>query len=203
MSKVFFVSDTHFSHKSIIKYCPLTRGKYIDENGEPDVHMMNKDIVNNWNNIVSMLDTVYHLGDWCFNHNKRVEFIKKLNGTIKWVKGNHDKHPGIDGDGFYLGRSSFIIEDGYLYLLIHSPYDSHELKVIYKEMNLPIRVICGHVHEKWQFKKPGEYISEYNTAEHREKGFVTTLPILNVGLDANSMKILSFEDVKQIFEENM
>lgn len=77
---IFFTSDTHFNHISVIKY-----------NNRPYscIQEMNESLIDNWNNIVNKHDIVYHLGDFAWsNHNY---FISRLNGKKILIKGNHDK----------------------------------------------------------------------------------------------------------------
>lgn len=63
MSRIFFTSDQHFSHKNIAKYCPQTRGQFVRMDGTVDLHAMNETIVKEWNLKVSPDDTVWSLGD--------------------------------------------------------------------------------------------------------------------------------------------
>lgn len=75
---VFFVSDTHFGHRNIIKYCnrPFT-----------DVEEMDEAMVAAWNKTVKKKDVVYHLGDVAFY---RPEVVQRLKGVKYLVPGNHD-----------------------------------------------------------------------------------------------------------------
>lgn len=78
---VFFISDLHFNHGNIIKYC-----------NRPFVNadQMNRELVRRWNSAVSKDDTIFHLGDFCKRGNP-YEFINKLNGHIIFIEGNHDE----------------------------------------------------------------------------------------------------------------
>ena len=82
--KIFFTSDTHFSHHNIIKYCD----RPFDNSQE-----MNSTMVNNWNAVVGERDIVFHLGDWGMsNVNLDVlrSILQSLRGDIITIRGNHD-----------------------------------------------------------------------------------------------------------------
>jgi len=77
----FFVSDQHFDHKNIIKYC---------ERPFSDVDEMNEHMVETHNKMVTNKDIVYHVGDFCFSPNSRM-WLNRLNGKEHHlVLGNHD-----------------------------------------------------------------------------------------------------------------
>ena len=80
--KIFFVSDTHFCHENIIKYCKRPF-KSIEENDE--------ELIRRWNEKVPEDGIVFHLGDVAFGDRERVDnILKRLNGKIYLVIGNHD-----------------------------------------------------------------------------------------------------------------
>lgn len=82
-SKIFFVSDTHFGHTNIIKYC----NRPFNNTDE-----MDKALINNWNAKVPKDGIVYHLGDFAWGSINYWEKIREqLNGEIILIYGNHDE----------------------------------------------------------------------------------------------------------------
>lgn len=80
---IFITSDLHFDHKNILdfEYRPYR-----------DIETMKKDMIANWNKVVSKVDTVYLLGDFSFgNVNNWIDSLNQLRGNIIFIKGNHDK----------------------------------------------------------------------------------------------------------------
>ncbi len=79
----YFISDTHFNHNNIIKYC---------NRPFKDIEDMNESLVTSWNEVVGPEDTVYFLGDFCLgNRNEVIKFGHRLNGHKILIMGNHDK----------------------------------------------------------------------------------------------------------------
>ncbi|MGI9352478.1 MAG: metallophosphoesterase family protein [Rhizobiaceae bacterium] len=81
---LFFVADTHFGHKNIIR---LAKRPFSS------VEEMDEALVENWNSLVGTEDTVYHLGDFAYRNSLGADhYMQKLNGRIHLIRGNHDKH---------------------------------------------------------------------------------------------------------------
>lgn len=80
--KTFFTSDTHFGHANIIKYCSRPFAS---------VEEMDNTLIHNWNAVVRPEDTVYHLGDFAVGGGPAAPYLRRLNGTIYFCLGNHDK----------------------------------------------------------------------------------------------------------------
>src|SRR5262249_3551662 len=81
---IFFTADTHFGHKLMLADGPCARPWTT-------VEEMNEGLIENWNRRVGPRDRVYHLGDVSFmNSGKTIEVLRRLNGFIHLVRGNHD-----------------------------------------------------------------------------------------------------------------
>lgn len=83
MSDIFVISDTHFNHANILKFCRDKDFQSVEE--------MNEVMIERWNAVVKPQDKVYHLGDFAMGpraeHHK---FVTALNGKKRLVVGNHD-----------------------------------------------------------------------------------------------------------------
>jgi len=80
---MFFISDTHFYHKNVIKYS----NRPFDS-----VDQMNACLIDNWNSKVGKTDDVYFLGDFSFGTKEETQnIINNLNGKKHMILGNHDK----------------------------------------------------------------------------------------------------------------
>lgn len=178
---IFFTSDTHFSHKNIIKYCNRPYDTVDD---------MNKILTENWNSVVGEEDIVYHLGDFSFaNPFTTAEIRKKLNGHIRLVAGNHDwsiqKTRWICEIGmnevYYPTPSTPLIIDGFM--LNHFPYTGDHTEEDRFDKHRPIQnphlkkqwLLHGHVHEKWRIKDR----------------------MFNVGVDVHDYKPISLNQIKE------
>ena len=141
MSELFFCSDTHFCHNQGFLYEP--RGfSSIEEHDEA--------IVENWNKVVKPEDRVIHLGDVMLNDNEKgIEYIKRLNGEICIVWGNHCS----ENRQKLLSALPNVIVLGYAHLFKYkklSIYLSHypALTANYDDKHFSQHVINlhGHVH---------------------------------------------------------
>ena len=148
MEKIFVTSDTHFCHDREFIFKPRGFEKIAD---------MNEAIVERWNNVVTQEDTVYHLGDAMLNDNDAgIEFLKKLNGKIYMLNGNHDtatriklyaECPNVISCGEY---AKVIKYRGYSFYLSHYPTLTSNL-----DNDAPLKRhvlnIFGHTHQVTNF----------------------------------------------------
>lgn len=182
-SKFYFISDTHFNHKNIIKYC---------NRPFKDVDEMNKVLIENWNNTVTDFDTVFHLGDVALtNESKMRNLIAKLKGKKILIRGNHDKK----SKEFFKNVGFGIIPENPLKLntikliLSHKPLKDTEIPEGYVNIH-------GHIHNNPLHKtNPITNEIEYPEELYSEKLH------FNVSVDAIEFKPISLEELLKRLEE--
>lgn len=174
MVKTFFTSDYHLGHTNIIKYC---------NRPFENLESMNKTIIHNHNARVKSEDNVFFLGDFCFRNStggkkgegeifKAEYYIKKLNGRIVFIKGNHDQNNSLKTciKGIIISIGG---EDMYL---THNPEDY--------DKRFKINLV-GHVHEKWKIKE-----------ENNGKNI-----LVNAGVDVWDFKPITINEIFKVIEE--
>lgn len=86
--RIFVTSDLHINHNREFIFKP--------RNFE-SISEMNEAIVSRWNEVVTPDDEVYVLGDLMLGDSaSAIEYIKRLNGTLHIVCGNHDTDARIN-----------------------------------------------------------------------------------------------------------
>lgn len=179
--KVWFTSDTHFFHTNIIKYCK----RPFDS-----IEEMNKTLIENWNNVVSDNDLVFHLGDFAFGGFHAYETIRpNLKGHIILITGNHDiKNVNIQN----LVRLSKMFDRVEEMLTIH--IDKRPIILCH----YPIRCypdgywnLFGHVHS-------GPNSTSRDVLENKFK-----LTQYDVGVDNNNFTPISYLQIKNIINNGV
>lgn len=96
--KVYFISDTHFTHPSILYFHPWRRdacGITLEELQNDKTESLAKHdewLINKWNSTIRKEDEVYFLGDFCLGNRVRTEeVLRQLKGRKHLITGNHDK----------------------------------------------------------------------------------------------------------------
>lgn len=144
--KIWFTSDTHFYHNKEF----LWGGRGFNS---PD-EMVEK-FIQNWNSVVKPNDEVYHLGDVMLNDTEKgIEALKKLNGKIHIIRGNHDTDQRAAAylecpNVVSVSWGEMIKHKKRMIFLSHAP-------TIYRTMNdnenkQGIINIHGHTHQKTNF----------------------------------------------------
>lgn len=84
---IFFIGDTHFGHKNIIKFDATKTHRPFASIEDHD-----EELIKRWNGVVKKGDIVWHLGDVAFGRAALAK-VGRLNGIKKLVMGNHDHYP--------------------------------------------------------------------------------------------------------------
>ena len=110
----FFISDTHFGHGNIIKYCHRPFNSLGD---------MNETMITAWNAVVGPDDLVIHVGDFCFGTPGYIRSVAdRLNGQKRIILGNHDRKPNALKDaGWDVCKSYSVCFDQIKIFLNHRP----------------------------------------------------------------------------------
>ena len=137
--KEWILSDSHWGHSNIIKY---------SNRPFANVEEMNKALIDNWNNVVSKDDVVWHLGDFALGKRSCIpDIIKSLNGKINLISGNHDR----GSVEWWLKAGIYNYYEGYVVyyvgndmtkpiLFVHDPIGG-----MYSPIDMP--VVHGHIHD--------------------------------------------------------
>lgn len=150
----FITSDLHFNHNREFIY--NSRGfKSIQEHDEA--------IIERWNSIILSHDDVWFLGD--IGMGGDIDYIARqvhrLNGTIHWIRGNHD----TDARWETIGELSNVVKEGWA--LPHKYNGQRFWLSHFPTMTAPIREkpfykslinLCGHCHTDDRFSDWKDYM---------------------------------------------
>lgn len=169
---IWFTSDLHFNHQNILKYEPVSRPfETVEE--------MNEVLIKNWNDRVHSKDTVYVLGDLSMgSYDKIAPLIKRLNGKIILVRGNHDTPKRIEvykSLGIEVQDIAYIRYKGRFFILCHFPIASEEFMDMVVRDNSEVVNLYGHIH--------------HNAPKGYHKG------TYHVGVDTNDLAPVSIHQI--------
>lgn len=181
-NKIFFTSDQHFSHQMP-----------VDKRGFNSIDEHDNFLIEQWNSVVKTGDRVYQLGDFLWSTcEDPLGILKRLNGEIYLIKGNHDKDfPIIKLEAI---KRFVWIKDVFM------------LK-IKNGINIPsTKIWLSHYrHENW----PDAHHNSFHFFGHEHFGNAcshytprTDIPRrYDVGADGNNFKPYSFEELVEILKK--
>lgn len=161
---IWFTADTHFSHQRIL----LFRKQFstVDE--------MNELMVERWNGCVKKGDLVYHLGDVALgNPAAASEIIKRLNGQIYLVRGNHERV-----------AEHKLCRDRFVWIK-----DYHKLKVGEQKIYL-----CHYAFRTWNCMHHGS-INLFGHS-HNSLSMIPGLRQMDVGVDGHDFYPWHHDEIK-------
>jgi calcineurin-like phosphoesterase family protein len=188
--KVWFASDSHYSHKNICRGV----SDWKDEQGNVRIEStrdfktleeMNDTIVNNINKVVEQEDVLIHFGDWSFGGE---ENIKKLRDrifckNIYLMIGNHDHHIQKNSDSVqqlftHVSHLQDFLINNQMIVACHYPISS------WNKLRRGSWMIHGHIHNKGNARFTGEGKT------------------MDVGMDGHpEFRPYSFEEVKSLMDK--
>lgn len=183
-NKIWFTSDQHFFHENIIKFC---------NRPFENIEIMNKAIIDNWNECVGDEDVVFSLGDfvWWNDPIKIRDIISQLKGKkIIFIMGNHDK---IES---FLGCSNERIK------IIKS--DIVHVKVKFQDLksSSTVELVLSHYPLMTWSGRNRKSINLYGHVHSRENdtGFDHDIPMwkglqMDVGVDAHNYKPVDLQKI--------
>lgn len=139
---IYLTSDTHFNHCKPFLY---------EARGFNTIQEHDEAIIERWNEVVRPNDTVYHLGDTTMGGDIEysVDCVRRLNGQIEWILGNHDtlnrinricELPHVN----LVGEAMTLKYEKQRFFLSHYPTMTAPIggKPFYKSLIS----LCGHTH---------------------------------------------------------
>ena len=169
---IYFISDTHFNHENIIKYC---------NRPFKNVQEMNEKLISNWNNTIKNEDEIYHLGDFALGRKEDAfDIANKLNGIKYIVRGNHDKWSTkmYEEMGFTVLKNAPIKLNEYKLLLSHIPVPDKQIPNGYINIH-------GHIHNNRLYECIEKYDPKlYSIDKH-----------LKISCDITEFKPISIEKI--------
>ena len=93
--QTWIISDTHFFHMNIGRYCDRSDG-------------WQETIIENWNRLIQSDEVVFHIGDLALGKRENIEsLVPLLNGRLYLMRGNHDRR----SNGFYQRQGITLVPD--------------------------------------------------------------------------------------------
>lgn len=171
----YFISDTHLGHEAVIKY---------DSRPFSDVAEMDEAIIARWNAKVTNGDTVYIVGDLCWETSDAPSYLSRLKGKKVLIIGNHDEKwlKRTDSAKYFnqIAPYSETEIDHVKITLCHYPmleWRNSRKKGSEKKLGY---LIHGHTH-----KRSGEFFKPMFLIPHA----------LNAGADLNDFTPVTFDEL--------
>jgi len=171
--KNFYVADTHYYHKNIIKY---------EDRPFKTVEEMNEYMIYKHNEKVSKEDNVYFIGDFALaTPDQTTDILLRLNGKKHLVYGNHDK----------VVKQNKLVQAGFVWCRDYAVVYEGEIPVIL--FHYPIQVwdrkhhgsihLYGHIHSNKDNHHP--------MVNNLENAY-------NVGVDVTNFAPVTLEEILKI-----
>lgn len=144
---IYLSSDPHFGHVKDFLWRPR---------GFSSVEEMNEGIIERWNLIVEPDDDAYLLGDVIMGDISNLNYVRRLNGNLHIIYGNHDSDIRIAAyntldnvvEGGFGARLKYA---GRTFYLSHYPTLTSNTDDEQKPLKRRVFNLCGHSHTQDRF----------------------------------------------------
>jgi len=197
-SKLYFSSDQHFGHSNIIRYCnrPFST-----------VEEMDRTIIDNWNSVIKENDIVFILGDFCWRLGDKqiLWYLNQLTGNKILILGNHDKNEKV------FIKHGITVYDGFINIRVKDSDNKEEYQRLtlchypmlsWYQSHRGAWQLFGHMHNATL--KPlkeniegGDEVSDFLKTEYKYSDKIR-FDQYDVGVDGNSFKPISYNEIKKI-----
>ena len=178
--KLYFCSDSHYSHFNITKYCH----RPFKSRSE-----MNNALIENWNTVVPEDGIVVHCGDFMLPHKtsdkEYVKIWKKINfKTLVLCRGNHDR----------IDCGTYVYEDKTVIVVDIAMIEVEGIKIMachYPMLSYPADYqVFGHIHTLYDgtcYGIDGDVVEKLRKTQY------------DVGVDQNGYTPVSYWRLVDIF----
>ena len=185
-NKIWFTSDTHVSHSNMVRGVSNWSNKESCRDFKT-VQEMNHTLICNFNEVIGVDDTLYHLGDVGWGEAGIREFLTALNcKNVHWIPGNHDKE---------IKRSHALQS---LFKEVYNPKHRG-----YPIVNITIEgeevILCHFAQRVWDRSHFGT-IHLYGHSHGMLPDDPNSLS-MDVGVDTNNFYPYSWEDIKKFMSK--
>lgn len=144
MSRVFLISDNHFSDYDGPDGIIAKFHRKFSNSAE-----MNACMIRNWNRVVNKNDKVFSMGDFAWLKDEMIKYASQLNGVKYFILGNHD----FEGDRWWLNEENY--DNAIFPLMSVLTYKNRDFLLVHRPEDVPSWwngwIIHGHHH--WMLPK--------------------------------------------------
>jgi len=189
MSKTYFISDTHFFHDNIIRFC---NRPFID------IEHMHTRLINNWNKVVKQDDTVIIVGDFSFGKAEDTRsIVSQLKGKKILIRGNHDKNVNVGFD--HVCEEMMLTIANERVLISHYPYRHTKIRRLLFKLKHLLKGVIIRDRKNWHYPEDrGLYLIHGHTHDkERIKG-----RMIHVGVDAWNFKPVPLQAIADLIVQS-
>lgn len=160
MTRVYAISDMHFGHQNIIKYCNREHPTAMEDAGA---------MISAWNSAVCDHDYVIMVGDISASKQGRVwlpKIIPRLKGRKILVRGNHDLLTDIQYMEMQIEKVVDILmlvdpKESKTYVFCHYP---DQPRAVALAQDRDAYLVCGHTHKQFPGHNYWDDVQRINVA---------------------------------------